>query len=78
VTRIYLAVVLPAGTLKEIVVKVHSDIAAIMNDPAFRKRHVTDRGLEPVVDSPADFAMFLERDRVRTAETIKEAGIEPQ
>jgi tripartite-type tricarboxylate transporter receptor subunit TctC len=78
VTRIYLAVVLPAETQKEIVAKVHNDVAAIMNEPAFRKRHVTDRGLEPVVDSPADFAMFLERDRVRTGAIIKEAGIEQQ
>lgn len=78
VTRIYLAVLLPAGTPKEIVAKVHDDVAAIMNEPAFRKRQVIDRGLEPVVDSPADFAMFLERDRVRTGAMIKEAGIEPQ
>jgi tripartite-type tricarboxylate transporter receptor subunit TctC len=78
VPRIYLAVVLPAGTPEEIVAKIHNDVAAVMNDPAFRKRHVTDRGLEPVVDSPADFAMFLERDRVRTGAMIKEAGIEPQ
>jgi tripartite-type tricarboxylate transporter receptor subunit TctC len=78
VTRIYLAVMLPAGTPKEIVAKLHNDVAAVMNEPEFRKRHVTDRGLEPVVDSPADFAMFLERDRVRTGAMIKEAGIEPQ
>jgi tripartite-type tricarboxylate transporter receptor subunit TctC len=69
---------LPAGTPKEIVAKIHDDVAAIMNEPAFRERHVIDRGLEPVVDSPADFAMFLDRDRVRTAAMIKEAGIEPQ
>jgi tripartite-type tricarboxylate transporter receptor subunit TctC len=78
VTRIYLAVLLPAGTPKDIVARIHDDVAAIMNEPAFRERHVIDRGLEPVVDSPADFAMFLDRDRVRTAAMIKEAGIEPQ
>jgi tripartite-type tricarboxylate transporter receptor subunit TctC len=78
VPRIYLAVMLPAGTPKEIVAKLHNDVAAVMNEPEFRKRHVTDRGLEPVVDSSADFAMFLERDRVRTGAMIKEAGIEPQ
>jgi tripartite-type tricarboxylate transporter receptor subunit TctC len=78
VPRIYLAVLLPAGTPKEIVAKIHDDVAAIMNEPAFRERHVIDRGLEPVVDSSAAFAMFLDRDRVRTAAMIKEAGIEPQ
>jgi tripartite-type tricarboxylate transporter receptor subunit TctC len=78
VTRIYLALVVPAGTSKEIVAKIHSDVAAIMNELAFRNQHVTGRGLEPVVDSPADFAMFLERDRARTGAMIKEAGIGPQ
>ena len=77
-TRAYLALVVPAGTPNEIVAKVHSDVTAIMSEPAFRKRHVIDRGLEPVVDSPADFARFLERDRARTSAMIKEAGIEPQ
>jgi tripartite-type tricarboxylate transporter receptor subunit TctC len=78
VTRIYLAVAMPAGTPKDIVAKIHNDVAAIMNEPAFRKRHVIDRGLEPIVDSTADFAMFLERDRGLTGALIKEAGIEPQ
>ena len=77
-TRAYLALVVPAGTPNEVVAKVHSDVTAIMNEPAFRERHVIDRGLEPVVDSPADFARFLERDRARTSAMIKEAGIEPQ
>ncbi len=77
-TRAYLALVVPAGTPNEIIARVHGDVTAIMNEPAFRKRHVIDRGLEPVVDAPADFAMFLERDRVWTGATVKEAGIEPQ
>ncbi len=77
-TRAYLALVVPAGTPNEIIAKVHSDVTAIMNEPAFRKRHVIDRGLEPIVDTPADFAMFLERDRAWTGATVQEAGIEPQ
>ena len=49
-----------------------------MNEPDFRKRHVIDRGLEPVVDTPAQFAQFLERDRAATGAMVKEAGVEPQ
>ena len=76
--RTYLAFVVPAGTSQQIIAKVHDDVAGIMNEPNFRKRHVTDRGLEPVVDTPAQFAQFMERDRVATGAMIKEASVEPQ
>ena len=76
--RTYLALVVPAGTSQQIIAKVHDDVADIMNEPNFRKRHVTDRGLEPVVNTPAQFAQFMERDRVATGAMIKEASVEPQ
>lgn len=76
--RTLLALVAPAGVPGEVIAKVHRDVAAIMNEPDFRRRHVTDRGLEPVVDTPAQFADFLARERVSTGALVKEAGIEPQ
>jgi len=74
----YLALMAPAGTSQDIIAKVHRTVADIMNDRAFRQRHVTDRGLVPVVDSPEQFAQFLTRDRVSTSELVKETGVEPQ
>ena len=74
----YLALMVPAGTSQEIIAKVHGAVKDIMNDPAFRKQHVTDRGLVPVVDRPEQFAQFLANDRISTGELVKEAGIEPQ
>jgi tripartite-type tricarboxylate transporter receptor subunit TctC len=76
--RTYLALMVPAGTPKEIIAKVHGDVAVIMNEPGFRQRQIIDRGLEPVVDSPEEFAQFLERDRAMTGAMVKEAGVEPQ
>ena len=76
--RTFLALVAPAGTPGPIIAKVHHDVAGIMNEPEFRKRHVTDRGLAPVVDTPAQFAEFLQRDRAATGALMKEAGLEPQ
>jgi tripartite-type tricarboxylate transporter receptor subunit TctC len=76
-SRTYLAVMMPAGTPKEIVVKVHDDIAAIMNEPEFRRRNIIDRGLEPVVDSIEDFTKFLEKDRALTGALVKEAAVDP-
>jgi tripartite-type tricarboxylate transporter receptor subunit TctC len=76
--RTYLALVMPAGTPQEIVTKIHDDVASIMNEPEFRQKNVIDRGLEPVVDSIADFTKFLEQDRALTGALVKEVGVEPQ
>ena len=74
----FLALVAPAGTPGQIIAKVHADVTGIMNEPDFRKRHVIDRGLAPVVNTPAQFAEFLQRERTTTGALVKEAGIEPQ
>jgi tripartite-type tricarboxylate transporter receptor subunit TctC len=74
----FLALTVPAGTPGPIIAKVHSDVTGIMNEPDFRKRHVIDRGLAPVVNTPAQFAEFLQRERTTTGALVKEAGIEPQ
>lgn len=77
-TRTYLALMLPAGAPKELVAKIHEDVASIMNEPTFRQRNIIDRGLEPVVDSTEEFTKFLERDRELTGALVKESGVEPQ
>lgn len=77
-TRTYLALMLPGGAPKELVDRIHADVASIMNEPAFRQRNVIERGLEPVVDSSEEFAKFLDRDRELTGALVKESGVEPQ
>jgi len=76
--RTYLALMAPAGTPQDVIAKVHGDVAAIMSEPGFRKKHVLDRGLEPVLDSPEQFARYLENERKLTGKLMQEAGIEPQ
>ena len=76
--RTYLAMVVPAGTSQNIIAKVHGDVADAMQDPAFRRKQVTDRGLVPVADTPEQFAQFLAREREITRLLVKEAGVEPQ
>jgi tyrosine-protein phosphatase YwqE len=49
-----------------------------MNEPAFRKRHLLDRGLEPIVDTPEQFARFQENERRLIRDLVEEAGIKPQ
>jgi tripartite-type tricarboxylate transporter receptor subunit TctC len=76
--RTYLALMAPAGTPRNVIDRVHDDVALIMKDPRFRKVQLLDRGLEPVVDSVEQFARFLDNDRRSTRELVQEAGIEPQ
>src|SRR5262245_27023558 len=53
--RTFLALAVPAGTPEPIIAKVYADVTDIMNEPDFRKRQVTDRGLAPVLETPAQF-----------------------
>ena len=76
--RTFLALAVPAGTPEPIIAKVYSDVTGIMSEPDFRKRQVIDRGLAPVLETPAQFAEFLQRERTTTNALVKEAGIDPQ
>ena len=77
-TRAFFGLVAPAGTPKPIVRKLRDTIAEIMAIPAFRNRHMIDRGLEPIGDTPEAFARFLAAYREGAARVVKDAGIEPQ
>ena len=46
-TRVYFALVAPAGTPKSIVDKIHADVAAIGSDPGFRQKQMIERAIEP-------------------------------
>ena len=45
---------------------------------AFVNRNVVQRGLEPVFNTPEDFARRLEEQRVHVEKVAKEAGLKPQ
>ena len=77
-TRVYFGIVAPAGTPKPILERLRNEMAAVINDPAFREKHLTSRGHEPVANTPEEFARFLAEDRATSARIVKEAGVEPQ
>jgi len=72
------ATFVPAGTPRPIVDKIRADVAAIGNDPAFRKKQFTDRALEPILNTPEEFSRFLVEDRLTSERVVKEAGLQPQ
>ena len=77
-TRVYFGLVAPARTPKPIIDKIREDVSRIGSDPAFRQKQFTDRALEPIFNTPEEFARFLIEDRATSERVVKEAGLQPQ
>ena len=77
-TRVYFGIVAPAGTDKAIVAKLRDEIARIGGEPAFRQSRLIEAGLEPIFDTPEEFAAFLKEDRARSERVVRESGLQPQ
>jgi tripartite-type tricarboxylate transporter receptor subunit TctC len=77
-TRLYFGIVAPAGTPAPIVHKLRDAFTAIGQDAEFRQKRMIDMALEPVFDTPEEFASFLKQDRAASARIVRESGMEPQ
>lgn len=78
ITPSYGALFAPAGTPKPVIMKLHSEIVRILNEPTFRSRHMIERGLEPVGNSPEELAAYLIEDRAASERVVKASGLEQQ
>jgi len=74
-TRSFFGIVAPAGTPKPIVDKLSKEINRINKLPEFRDKRMVQLGLEPIEDTPAQFAKFLIADRAESARIVKESGL---
>ena len=68
----------PAGTPSAIIKKLHDEIVAIYSEPTMRQRTLINAGLEPILDTPEEFARFLDVEWDRTARQMKIIGATPQ
>jgi tripartite-type tricarboxylate transporter receptor subunit TctC len=75
---VYFAFVAPAGTPQPVIARLHDEIAAIGNDPDFRKARLLDIGIEPVFDTPDHLAAYLKEQRAIGARLIRESGFQPR
>lgn len=75
---VYFAFVAPAGTPQPIIRRLHDEIAAIGNEPAFRKARLLDIGIEPVFDTPEHLAAYLKQQRINGAKLIRDSGFQPR
>ena len=76
--RSYFSLLAPPGTPKPIVWKLQAAVAKVMSEPDFQRRHLIERGLEPVASTPDAFASFIKGDRILAEQIVKESGAEPQ
>ena len=70
-------VLAPAGTPREIVVKLQQEIARVLNLPDVRERLMAV-GAEPVGSTPEQFGSFLRSEITKWAAVVKATGIELQ
>jgi tripartite-type tricarboxylate transporter receptor subunit TctC len=68
------ALVVPAGTPREIVARLHSEVIAIASTPDYQS-HLEKGGLEPTTSRPDQFSAFLKSELEKWGKVIKAAGI---
>ena len=73
----WFGVVAPRGTPERIVALVARQIHAMQEDPMVLKRYA-ENGLEPLRESPAQFAARMRRDHEKFRAIIKAAGLKPE
>lgn len=70
-------VVAPTGTPRAAIERLHREIAATLKEPAIADR-MARAGLEPVGDTPAEFAQYLKSEAAKWGKLVKSAGIKPE
>jgi len=70
-------VMAPAGTPREIVVKLQQEIARILNLPDVRER-LMGLGAEPVGSTPETFSAYLQTETAKWSKVVKATGVELQ
>ena len=66
-------VLAPAGTPREIIARLHSEISAVMRLPEVSER-LASAGVEPMLTTPEEFAAYIESETARYAKVVKASG----
>jgi len=70
--------VAPAGTPRDVLSRLHAEIARVVNNPEFRKRWL-ERGIETGASaSPAEFSAYIKEEADSFAKLAREAGIKAE
>ena len=76
VMPIWYGILAPAGTPRPIVDRLNAELHKALAAPDLKER-LAHAGVEPLVNTPEQFAEFIRAETVRYAKIIKESGIKP-
>ena len=68
--------VAPAGTPRDIVMKLNAEFARVMGDATIRQR-LSESGFEPQTSTPEHFAAYMKSEIAKWAKVIRTANIKP-
>src|SRR2546425_9037989 len=66
--------VAPAGTPRDVVMKLNTEFAKVMSDPALRQR-LSESGFEPQTSSPEQFAAYMKSEIAKWGKVIRDSNI---
>ena len=67
--------VAPAGTPREIILRLHSAVVQALQDPAISKRFVDDGADATPSNSPEEFAVFVRAELAKWTKVVNDAGL---
>jgi tripartite-type tricarboxylate transporter receptor subunit TctC len=70
-------IVAPKKTARAIVERLQREVVAVLADPTTAKR-LAAQGLEPIGDTPVQFAQYLKDEAAKWGKLVKTAGIKPE
>ncbi len=73
-THAWFGLFLPAGSPKEALSRIYTDVKRILDDPEFRQKQLIDRGYEVVGSAPDEFVRYIRRDSESRARAVKISG----
>jgi tripartite-type tricarboxylate transporter receptor subunit TctC len=62
----------PAGTARDIVLKINKQVTAILDDPVFREKFLAPQIFEPMASSPEAFADYIQAQKHKWSSLIRE------
>ena len=65
----------PAGTPREIVLKLNTEVQTILADPTFREKFLAPQMFEPMGSSPEEFADYIKGETQKWAKVIREGNL---
>lgn len=70
-------IVVPRNTPRLIIDRLHREVVSILGDTNVAKR-LAAQGLEPIGDTPREFAQYLKSEAAKWGKVVKSAGIKPE